>query len=53
MNEETFALFKAYLSLKGRKEIQAEWMECRGPWFSILVRNTLGIAAFKMKEVRK
>ena len=51
MNEETFALFKAYISLKGRKEIQSEWMKCRGPWYSILARNTLGISAFKRKKL--
>jgi hypothetical protein len=50
MNEETFALFRAYVDLKGRKEVQAEWMECKGPWFSILVRNTFGLSAFKRKK---
>lgn len=45
--EEAIRLFKEYVALKGKKEIQKEWLNCEGPWYSIRIRNTLGNKAFK------
>jgi hypothetical protein len=46
-NQELFDLFLAYLSIKGRKEVEKEWLKCEGPHYSIWVRNTFGVAVFK------
>jgi hypothetical protein len=44
---EKIELFLAYLTLKGRREVQREWMQGQGPWYSILVRNTYGVEGIR------
>ena len=46
-SEKEIELFLAYLAMKGGKEIRKEWLECQGPWYSILVRNTYGVEGIR------
>ena len=47
MQQEAVVLFTAYLAKKGRKAIRREWLECQGPWYSILIRNSFGLNALR------
>jgi hypothetical protein len=47
MVQEKIELFLAYLSIKGTRQVQREWMAGQGPWYSIWVRNTYGVAGIR------
>ena len=55
LEREKIELFLAYLSIKGRREVQREWIEGQGPWYSISVRNTYGIEGIRYfgRKLRK